>query len=106
MGKFLLVIALFGAVQAKPEPWFYHGYPHVPLVYTNPITQVVPASPCKNNDGQAVPCAVGWYHAPYLAPGVVGAPANEEAAAEVNIADVGGRTATVTEARKKREAEP
>merc|ERR1712020_239409 len=81
--KILLVIALFGAVQAKPDPWFYHGLPHVPLVYTHPLVKAAPAAPCKNEAGVEVPCALGWYH--------IGAPAAEAPA--------------VVDERKKREAE-
>ena len=83
------MIALFAAVQAKP--YFYYGLPHhVPLVYTHPVVKVEPKNaPCKNVDGEEVPCALinPAYYAlaglPHLAPAA-------EAPAE----------------RKKREAEP
>merc|ERR1711890_169533 len=45
--KILLVIALFGAIQARPDPWFYHGLPHVPLVYTVPPSKSSPATCAK-----------------------------------------------------------
>merc|ERR1712227_971758 len=50
--KILLVIALFGAVQAKP--WFYGHYPvvyHAPTVYASNV--------CRNAAGAVVACAEG-----------------------------------------------
>merc|ERR1711981_959349 len=101
--KLLLAIALFGAVQARPEPWHYYGYPYVPLVYTHPI-KLVATNVCRNLAGEEVACAHG------IAPesslySYNGAPAPvvEEPAEEVNIADLGARTEVI--ARKKREAE-
>merc|ERR1711994_657867 len=50
--KILLVIALFGAVQAKP--WFYGHYPvvyHPPTVYASNV--------CRNAAGAVVACAEG-----------------------------------------------
>ena len=49
---FQLVIALFGAVQAKP--WFYGHYPvvyHAPTVYASNV--------CRNAAGAVVACAEG-----------------------------------------------
>merc|ERR1711973_896354 len=50
--KILLVIALFGAVQAKP--WFYGHYPvvyHAPTVYASNV--------CRNAAGAVVACTEG-----------------------------------------------
>merc|ERR1712042_137940 len=50
--KILLVVALFGAVQAKP--WFYGHYPvvyHAPTVYASNV--------CRNAAGAVVACAEG-----------------------------------------------
>merc|ERR1712025_1499250 len=50
--QILLVIALFGAVQANP--WFYGHYPvvyHAPTVYASNV--------CRNAAGAVVACAEG-----------------------------------------------
>merc|ERR1712109_330386 len=54
--KILLVIALFGAVQAESDPgFFYHtGVPHV---YTHPHPVVYANNVCTNEAGAVVPCA-------------------------------------------------
>merc|ERR1712008_379575 len=70
MGKLLLVIAFFGAVQAESDPGFYYGVgtPHVPLVYTHhaavaPVAYHAPAvyasNVCRNEGGAVVPCSEG-----------------------------------------------
>ena len=84
------MIALFGAVQAKP---YFYGLPHYPLVYHHPVVKVTPENgPCKNVDGEEVPCAL--INPPYYA--LAGLPHLAPAA----------EAPAVAEERKKREAEP
>merc|ERR1712193_153285 len=97
--KLLLVIALFGAVQAKP--WYYtHPVVAAPVVYHAPT--VYASNVCRNEGGAVVPRAEGtttgiyaFNDAPHTFgfPGLVPAPA---AAAEDNA---------VVEERKKRSPE-
>merc|ERR1712004_369128 len=87
--KILLVIALFGAVQAKP--WFYGHYPvvyHAPTVYASNV--------CRNAAGAVVACAEGTATGIYKfadAPATFGLHGLAVAPA-------------AAEKRKKREAEP
>merc|ERR1711978_752054 len=89
--KILLVIALFGAVQAKP--WFYGHYPvvyHAPTVYASNV--------CRNAAGAGVACAEGTAAGIYKfadAPATFGPHGLAVAPA-----------AAAAEERKKREAEP
>merc|ERR1711997_1351423 len=54
--KILLVIALFGAVQAESDPGFFY-HTGVPLVYTHPHPVVYANNVCTNEAGAVVPCA-------------------------------------------------
>merc|ERR1711997_830092 len=56
--KILLVIALFGAVQAESDPGFFY-HTGVPLVYTHPVVHpvVYANNVCTNEAGAVVPCA-------------------------------------------------
>merc|ERR1712223_1452404 len=54
----LLVIALFGAVQAESDPGFYY-HTGAPPVYTHPVVHpvVYANNVCTNEAGAVVPCA-------------------------------------------------
>merc|ERR1712001_599641 len=54
--KILLVIALFGAVQAESDPGFFY-HTGVPLVYAHPHPVVYANNVCTNEAGAVVPCA-------------------------------------------------
>merc|ERR1712113_648914 len=88
--KILLVIALFGAVQAKP--WFYGHYPvvyHAPTVYASNV--------CRNATGAVVACAEGTAAGIYKF---------ADAPATFGLHGLAVAPAAAAEERKKREAEP
>jgi len=95
--KILLLVSFVAAAAAEADPYFYYGWGAAPYAYAGYHAPLVysAASPCKNNEGAAVPCALGW-GSPYLGyyPHLVAA---APAAAE---------DAAVEEARKKRDADP
>merc|ERR1712026_551354 len=88
--KILLVIALFGAVQAKP--WFYGHYPvvyHAPTVYASNV--------CRNAAGAVVACAEGTAAGIYKF---------ADAPATFGLHGLAVAPAAAAEERKKREADP
>merc|ERR1712156_291634 len=88
--KILLVIALFGAVQAKP--WFYGHYPvvyHAPTGYASNV--------CRNAAGAVVACAEVTAGGIYKF---------ADAPATFGLHGLAVAAPTAAEERKKREAEP
>merc|ERR1712156_410048 len=97
--KILLVIALFGAVQAESDPGFFY-HTGVPLVYTHPV--VYANNVCTNEAGAVVPCAnpvapasgvYSFADAPAGLVPVVGAAAAPAAAEDAAVVSVEKRSA-------------